>query len=140
MPSVEVRIRIDFSPALALGPGKIALLEGIRRTGSLARAAREMGMGYRRAWLLLQSVNALFDEPAAVATTGGRGGGGAALTRHGEALIRAYRRLEAAVAARAAREFRTFMPATGRRAKAIAPVKRLSRTPRVRGARDADAV
>jgi len=54
METLQVRIRIDFSPSGALGPGKIALLEEVQRTGSLSKAARELGMAYRTAWLLLQ--------------------------------------------------------------------------------------
>ena len=52
-----IRFRIDFAENSNLGPGKIALLEGIRTFGSVSEAARRMGISYRRAWLLLDSVN-----------------------------------------------------------------------------------
>ena len=89
-----VRIRVDFSTGGSIGPGKMALLEGIHRTGSLRQAARELRMSYRRAWLLVDEINRSFLTPATTATVGGAGGGGAALTPFGEELIRRYRRLE----------------------------------------------
>ena len=64
----SIRLRIDLSPDSALGPGKIALLEHIEATGSLSQAARELGMSYRRAWLLLDDVNRMFTEPATTAS------------------------------------------------------------------------
>ncbi|MDE2304400.1 MAG: LysR family transcriptional regulator [Gammaproteobacteria bacterium] len=89
-----VRFRLDFMPRCAVGIGKIELLEGIARTGSLSSAARAMGMSYRRAWLLLEDLNASFDRPVATTTTGGRGGGGAELTEFGALLVERYRQIE----------------------------------------------
>lgn len=89
-----VRFRVDFTAGCSIGPGKVALLEGIRRTGSLRQAAQGLGMSYRRAWLLLDQINHSFATPATTATVGGAGGGGAALTAFGEELIRRYRSLE----------------------------------------------
>ena len=89
-----VRFRVDFTTGCSIGPGKVALLEGIRDTGSLRQAARARGMSYRRAWLLLDELNHSFTAPATTATVGGAGGGGAQLTAFGEALIHAYRSLE----------------------------------------------
>jgi molybdate transport system regulatory protein len=88
-----------------VGPGKIALLEEIGRGGSLSQAARELGMSYRRAWQLLDSLNQGFREPVALTAKGGRGGGGATLTAFGRRLIRSYRNFDAEVQARAARHF-----------------------------------
>ena len=135
MSDAAVRIRIDFGPERALGPGKVALLEGIQRTGSLAETAREMGMAYRRAWLLLQSINELCDEPLTLASTGGRGGGGVTLTRRGEALIAAYRQLETDVSRRVARDFKAFAGPGTKRSAASAPVKPVSRATTRRDAR-----
>jgi molybdate transport system regulatory protein len=92
---VAVRFRVDFGGGCSLGIGKIELLEGISRSGSLSAAARQMRMSYRRAWLLLADLNASFDQSVAQATTGGRGGGGAVLTPFGERLIAGYRKMEA---------------------------------------------
>jgi molybdate transport system regulatory protein len=87
-------IRMRFDDEARIGPGKIALLEGIARTGSIAAAGREMGMSYRRAWLLVDAVNAMFDEPVVVTAAGGAHGGGSTLTPLGAALVDAYRQVE----------------------------------------------
>lgn len=84
------------------GPGKAELLAHIRDTGSISAAARRMDMSYRRAWSLLDAVNALSDAPAVVTERGGAGGGGARLTRRGEALLAAYEHLRHALAETAA--------------------------------------
>jgi molybdate transport system regulatory protein len=94
--SPTIRLRIDLGPDSALGPGKIALLERIEATGSLSQAARELGMSYRRAWLLLADINRMFTDPATTASVGGSGGGGAQLTDLGRAIVRAYREIEEA--------------------------------------------
>ena len=89
-----IRFRIDFAENSNLGPGKIALLEGIRTCGSVSEAARRMSISYRRAWLLLDSLNKSFNMPATVNSVGGRGGGGAEITPFGVLLIERYRELE----------------------------------------------
>jgi molybdate transport system regulatory protein len=89
-----IRFRVDFAENSNLGPGKIALLEGIKKYGSLSEAARRMGMSYRRAWLLLDSLNRSFDVPATVNNVGGHGGGGAEVTSFGVLLIERYRHVE----------------------------------------------
>jgi molybdate transport system regulatory protein len=89
-----VRFRIDFGEHSNIGPGKVALLEGIKAHGSLAEAARAMGISYRRAWLLIDSVNNSFKMPATVNSAGGRGGGGAEVTAFGNLLIERYREVE----------------------------------------------
>lgn len=89
-----IRFRIDFTEYSNLGPGKIALLEGIRTYRSVSEAARQMGVSYRRAWLLLDSLNKTFDVPATVNSAGGRGGGGAEITPFGVLVIDRYREVE----------------------------------------------
>jgi molybdate transport system regulatory protein len=89
-----VRLRIDLAPGSSIGPGKIALLEHIEASGSLSKAARELGMSYRRAWLLLDDLNHALGEPVSTASVGGAGGGGARLTEYGRRLIAAYRDVE----------------------------------------------
>ena len=86
-------LRIDF-PGGRIGPGKIALLEAIGREGSISAAARTLGMSYRRAWELVDSLNALVGTPVVAAATGGAGGGGARLTAAGERLVAEYREIE----------------------------------------------
>ena len=91
---LRVRFRIDFDQLCSIGPGKIQLLESIAASGSLSQAARDMEMSYRRAWLLMDSMNGSFDEPVVSANVGGSGGGGAVLTAFGQRLIDTYRTLE----------------------------------------------
>lgn len=91
---VRLTLRIDFDKGRALGPGKIRLLELVGETGSIAAAGRALGMSYRRAWLLVDALNATFREPVVVARGGGAGGGGASLTPFGEALVACYRAME----------------------------------------------
>ena len=90
----SIRFRIDFAENSNLGPGKIELLEAIRKQGSMSAAGRSMGMSYRRVWLLLESLNTAFTEPVSVSTVGGIGGGGVQITPFGELLIERYREIE----------------------------------------------
>ncbi|PIQ96856.1 MAG: LysR family transcriptional regulator [Nitrospinae bacterium CG11_big_fil_rev_8_21_14_0_20_56_8] len=88
------RIRIMVEDKIALGPGKIDLLETVRTTGSISRAARTMGLSYRRAWDMIDTMNQCFRQPLVESTTGGKGGGGAHLTPFGEKMARIYREME----------------------------------------------
>ena len=88
-------IRIDLRPGGRIGPGKIALLEAIARTGSISGAARGLRMSYRRAWVLVEELNRLFTTPVVIAQPGGPGGGGATLTGFGASLVSHYRAIEA---------------------------------------------
>jgi molybdate transport system regulatory protein len=90
-----VTLRLGFGPAGALGPGKVRLLELVGDTGSISAAGRSMGMSYRRAWLLVDSLNRCFREPVVVTRAGGRAGGGAGLTPFGREVVRHYREMEA---------------------------------------------
>ena len=84
-----------------MGPGKAALLEAIRREGSISAAARSMGMSYRRAWLLVDTMNRCFRAPLVETVAGGGNTAGARLTAEGEAMLTAYRALAEQVGARA---------------------------------------
>ena len=72
MPDTRLSIRLDLTSGDRIGPGKIALLEAIRATGSISAAARKIGMSYRRAWLLVEQINGSLQQPAVTAATGGR--------------------------------------------------------------------
>lgn len=93
-----VRIRIVFGEDGMIGPGKAELLERIDRTGSISAAGREMNMSYKRAWMLVETLNAMFREPIVASTRGGPQGGGAVLTDTGRRLLDLYRRFEAQAA------------------------------------------
>lgn len=116
MPSLS--IRIDFDNEGRLGPGKVALLEHIAKEGSISAAGRSMNMSYKRAWELVSEINRSFEEPLVTAQTGGRAGGGAALTERGRELIRHYRAIE-----------RKALSATAAHLKAL---QAISRSPRRR--------
>jgi molybdate transport system regulatory protein len=92
--SCRLRIRLVFDDGAMLGPGKADLLELIRETGSIAAAARRMGMSYKRAWLLVETLNATFRETLVESARGGRGHGGARLTETGEKVLGTYRAME----------------------------------------------
>jgi molybdate transport system regulatory protein len=106
MPDTRLSIRLDLTSGDRIGPGKIALLEAIQATGSISAAARKIGMSYRRAWLLVEQINDSLQEPAVTAATGGRQGGGAALTASGERVIALYRSIENIARSSAKEEFR----------------------------------
>lgn len=89
-----LRLRIVFPSDRKIGPGKVDLLEAIGRTGSISSAARELGMSYRRAWLLMDEFGRLFKRPILTTAAGGAHGGGAQLTDFGQAVVAAYRRIE----------------------------------------------
>jgi molybdate transport system regulatory protein len=114
MTGLVVRFRIDFAKHSSLGPGKILLLEAIRDSGSLSRGARNIGMSYRRAWLLVESLKESFREPVIRASRGGKEGGGMSVTSFGDALIRSYRELEGDFAAMAERRLRPISAALAR--------------------------
>ncbi|MFC4276370.1 winged helix-turn-helix domain-containing protein [Achromobacter aloeverae] len=91
---VRFRLRIRHQDLLAIGPGKVDLLEAIQAHGSIAAAARSMGMSYRRAWLLVDELNRALREPATHSGHGGASGGGSGLTPAGERLVALYRDIE----------------------------------------------
>ncbi|HKJ74177.1 MAG TPA: winged helix-turn-helix domain-containing protein [Alphaproteobacteria bacterium] len=92
MTSLNIQIVLDESDRV--GPGKIRLLELIAEKGSISEAARSMGMSYRRAWLLIDSINTMFDTPVISTRVGGYGRGGATLTDFGQSVIDHYRQFE----------------------------------------------
>jgi molybdate transport system regulatory protein len=93
-PEVTLFVRVMLAPGLPLGPGKAELLQAIAETGSIAAAARRMGMSYQRAHDLVADLNGCFAEPLVAAAKGGAGRGGAALTSLGEQVLAAYRSVQ----------------------------------------------
>ena len=84
-----LRLRILFDDVM-IGPGKAELLGHIRETGSIAAAGRKMEMSYKRAWMLIEDMNAAFQEPLVISTRGGPGAGGAQLTETGQRVLGLY--------------------------------------------------
>ncbi len=89
------RFRVQVKHAVAIGPGKADVLQGIAETGSIAEAGRRMGMSYQRVWSLVQAMNRDFVAPLVEKHRGGSAGGGARLTPTGEQVLALYRRIEA---------------------------------------------
>ena len=112
-------LRVLGKSAAAMGPGKAELVERIGATGSISAAARGMGMSYKRAWLLLDSMNQAFASPVVSGSPGGRHGGGAALTPFGVALLDRIKRIETAAVAAARKD----VAALEKKAKPEAGVK-----------------
>ena len=94
-PTAYVRIRIPHGEDFAIGPGKAILLEAILSTGSISAAGRELKMSYRRAWLLVDSMNRCFRKPLVDTAAGGRSGGGAYVTDFGLDVLQRFRAMEA---------------------------------------------
>ena len=88
------KFRIYFGDEIAIGPGKADLLEAIRASGSISKAARRLGMSYKRAWNLADTMNRCFKSPLIDTATGGGGGGGARLTAFGERVLAHFRSME----------------------------------------------
>ena len=86
------RWRMARRGVIAFGPGKADLLEAIAKHGSISAAAMALGMSYRRAWVLVATMNASFARP--LVRTSARRRAGASLTADGRAVLALYRRIE----------------------------------------------
>jgi molybdate transport system regulatory protein len=91
-----------------MGPGKADLLDAIAESGSISAAARKLGMSYRRAWLLVDTMNASFKSPLVETLTGGAQGGGAQVTDLGRDVVRRYRQMEKKACSSVAQEMGEF--------------------------------
>lgn len=94
MTAKNIKIHLPYGEVSAIGPGKADLLEAIDRSGSISAAARAMGMSYKRAWDLVDTMNHSFREPLIATATGGSHGGGAQVTEFGYEILRRYRDME----------------------------------------------
>lgn len=90
----RIKLRLEYDAPLVLGPGKLQLLSLIDRLGSISAAGREMGMSYKRAWSLIEQMNAAFATPVVDSSRGGPGGGGATVTPTGHKVLRHFQALE----------------------------------------------
>ena len=122
----RLRVSIVFDSGARIGPGKAKLLESIRDTGSISAAARDIGMSYKRAWVLLDSINRAFTEPVVTAAPGGAGGGGASLTPFGAEVLEHYNRILDQAATNAVGDLAALAGRArprGRRSKTLAMAK-----------------
>ena len=108
MTDTRLCIRLDLANGDRIGPGKIAVLEAIRDTGSISEAARHLGMSYRRAWMLVDQINETLREPAVSTRQGGQHGGWTVLTPAGEQVIELYHTIEEQTRTSARQEFRAI--------------------------------
>lgn len=106
--NLELKLRILLGGTIAMGPGKARLLTLIDERGSISAAARAMGMSYRRAWDLVNTMNQAFREPVVDTATGGSQGGGAELTEFGRSVLARYRDMERHAAEAVDSEIRAF--------------------------------
>jgi molybdate transport system regulatory protein len=91
------KLRVMYGTEIAIGPGKVDLLQAIAETGSISASAKRLGMSYRRAWLLVDTMNRCFREPVVASATGGTGGGGASVTDFGLRVLERFRSMRARV-------------------------------------------
>ena len=89
-----IKIRIQLKAKLYIGPGKILLLEKISKTGSISKAANEIGLSYRKAWRLIDELNKASLRMLVIAKSGGKGVRGSQLTSEGKEFIRIFRKIE----------------------------------------------
>jgi molybdate transport system regulatory protein len=118
LPTLSVRIDLDSEGRI--GPGKIQLLEKIREFGSISAAGRAMDMSYKRAWDLVDEINRICRQPAVERQTGGKNGGGAALTPFGVSLVARYRKIERDAASAVRKELAALRSDIGKSKKAAA--------------------
>jgi molybdate transport system regulatory protein len=100
-PASRLSIRVDLATGARIGPGKVAVLEEIARSGSISAAGRALHISYRRTWELVEDLNATLGAPVVQTAAGGSGGGGASLTELGQAVVSRYRAIEEDCAAAA---------------------------------------
>lgn len=105
---IELKPRLVVGDSIAMGPGKADLLEHIAEAGSISAAAKKMQMSYKRAWQLVDAMNAAFREPLVESVKGGAGGGGATLTKNGREILAHYRRMQTVLDGEAAAYLNDF--------------------------------
>lgn len=92
---VRSRIWITREGRPYLGIGRVDLLARIGDTGSISEAARQLGISYKKAWEMVEAMNALAPRPLVERSAGGRGGGGTRLTAQGRRAVAAFREIDA---------------------------------------------
>lgn len=93
-PVLKIKLQVYCGGEIAMGPGKADLLEAIQRHRSISAAGRALGMSYRRAWLLVDTMNRCWAEPLVATSPGAAQGAGARITPFGETVLARYRALQ----------------------------------------------
>ncbi|MES2673705.1 MAG: winged helix-turn-helix domain-containing protein [Pseudomonadota bacterium] len=109
-PILRAQLRLMIEDEIALGPGKADLLDAIRETGSISAAGKKMGMSYRRAWLLVDTMNRCFQQALVETVKGGLHGGGTQLTSLGEQVLHQYREIQSEIEVITRKHFQTLQP------------------------------
>jgi molybdate transport system regulatory protein len=105
---LAAKLQLFLNEEIALGPGKMDLLEAIRDCGSISQAGKKMGMSYRRAWLLVDTMNRCFRMPLVETNVGGSHGGGAQLSPTGVMMLHSYRVMQKHIDATIQQHFTDF--------------------------------
>jgi molybdate transport system regulatory protein len=108
----RLSIRVDLASGARIGPGKVAVLEEIARSGSISAAGRALHISYRRTWELVEDLNATLGAPVVQTAAGGSRGGGANLTEVGQAVVTRYRAIEKDCAAAARKHLTALQKVT----------------------------
>jgi molybdate transport system regulatory protein len=93
-PELKIKLQIYCGEEIAMGPGKADLLDAIAAAGSISAGARTIGMSYRRAWLLVDTMNRCWKEPLIETAPGGQARAGARITPFGREVLAGYRALQ----------------------------------------------
>lgn len=107
---LKIQARLMLDEEIAFGPGKADLLDAIAATGSISAAGKQLGMSYRRTWLLVDAMNRCFQNPLVETATGGVQGGGARLTNYGVDVLKRYRQLQTEIQKLSTQHFPEFKP------------------------------
>jgi len=84
----------DNRGRVIFGPGRMRILEAVKRCGSLNAAAKELGMSYRGLWGKLKTTEEALGKHLLSKSTGGVAGGGSTLTPYADKIMRRYYRLK----------------------------------------------
>lgn len=114
-PGNRLSIRLDLESGARIGPGKVAVLEEIARSGSISAAGRALHISYRRTWELVEDLNTALGGAVVRTAAGGSGGGGASLTELGQAVVTRYRAIETECATAAKKHLTALARAARRR-------------------------